>query len=294
MKKYELAYSERQDERKREISRLKKNPILPSLYINKDKTVSELVGIDYKSFGRLIDDNGVFISGNVITANQKNEKIVALVLGDNVVSIGEGAFSGCKDLKFFQAGASLKTIANRAFSSCDSLKYIELNDGLEEIGNKAFYRCYAVHEGILHIPGTVKKFGKDVFSESSVERIITTKEVAENYIKTNKESKALEIIAVEEDKLYYYKITKSRSKNSTVRRRTCDWPYGLEEADKVYGNTSQQLFYYGSRIPTKEIHKLSPEDEWQIDPQFSSRMQSVKNANFESQSLESSSDERLK
>lgn len=294
MKRYELVYSERQDERKREISRLKKNPILPSLYINKDKTVSELVGIDYKSFGRLIDDNGVFISGNEITANQKNEKIVALVLGDNVVSIGEGAFSGCKDLKFFQAGASLKTIANRAFSSCDSLKYIELNDGLEEIGNKAFYRCYAVHEGILHIPGTVKKFGKDVFSESSVERIITTKEVAENYIKTNKESKSLDIVAVEGDKLYYYKINKPSTKAPTVRRKTYDWPYGLDEAEKVYSYLAGQLLYDGRELRVQEAYKLSSDGEWKPDIQYKNKIQRFEKAPEEAILVESAETERTK
>lgn len=295
MKKYEAIYSQIQRKKKNEILSLKKNPILPTLYINTDKSVSELVGIDYKSYGRLVDDNGVFISGKEISAHQKNEKLVALVLSDNVEVVGKEAFSGCEDLKFFQAGSSLKSIDDRAFSSCGSLKYVELNEGLEEIGNKAFYRCYCIHEGVIRIPGTVKKFGKNIFSESSVERIITTKEVAENYIKTNAGSKAIEIVAVEGKELYLYKINKPLTKAPTVRRKTYDWLYGLEDAEKVYDNASGQLLYNGSEMHVREVHKLSSDGEWKVDMHFKNKMQRNEKAQAEKTfAAESASDERTK
>ncbi len=294
MKKYEAAYSEIQRKKSNEILSLKKNPILSTLYVNKDKSVSELVGLDFVSYGRLVDDNGVFISGKEIDAHQRNEKMVAIVLADNVEVIGKEAFSGCSDLKFFQANAALKSIGIRAFSSCDSLKYVELNEGLEEIGNRAFYRCYAIHDGVIRIPGTVKKLGKEIFKESVVERIVTTKEVAENYIKTNVDTKSMEIVAVEGDKLYYYKINKPMTKAPTVRRKTYDWPYGLDEAEKVYDYTAGQLLYNGSEMRIQEAHKLSSEGEWKPDIQYKNKTQRFEKAKEEAISEESAATERTK
>lgn len=294
MKKYDATYSQIQKIKSNEILSLKKNPILSTLYVNKDKSVSELIGLDYISYGRLVDDNGVFISGRQIDANRRNEKMVAVVLADNVEVIGKESFSGCADLKFFQANAALKSIGIRAFSSCDSLKYVELNEGLEEIGNRAFYRCYAIHDGVIRIPGTVKKLGKEIFKESDVERIVTTKEVAENYIKTNVDTKGMEIVAVEGDKLYYYKINKPSTKAPTVRRKTYDWPYGLDEAEKVYSYHAGQLLYDGRELRVQEAYKLSSDGEWKPDIQYKNKIQRFEKDPEEAISVESAETERTK
>ena len=115
-------------------------------------------------------------------ANQRSS-INKVVIGDNVTSIGDNAFSGCINLKGadMSKASSLRTIGNHAFSSCAALesvdlseasslttiktsfpgctklKSVKLNEGLEEIGGSAFNNCRELEK--IHIPSTVMAIG---------------------------------------------------------------------------------------------------------------------------------------
>ena len=115
-------------------------------------------------------------------ANQRSS-INKVVIGDNVTSIGDNAFSDCTALKNvdLSKASSLETIGNHAFSSCTALKSVDLseasslttiktsfpgctglenvvlNEGLVEIGGSAFNTCTSL--GSIHIPSTVTAIG---------------------------------------------------------------------------------------------------------------------------------------
>jgi len=64
-----------------------------------------------------------------------------IVLGDEVRSIGEDAFRGCKDLTSIVIGNGVTSIGNSAFRGCVSLSSITLPATIEQIGKDAFYNC---------------------------------------------------------------------------------------------------------------------------------------------------------
>lgn len=69
-------------------------------------------------------------------ANSKD--ITELIIADTVEEIGDGAFSGCSNLKKITWGSSVHTIGRAAFAWCISLKLLHLPDSLKWVGDEAF------------------------------------------------------------------------------------------------------------------------------------------------------------
>jgi hypothetical protein len=109
-----------------------------------------------------------------------------LEIPENVTSIGDGAFYGCRwmlsphfsaNLESIGAEAfafcesitsvtlaqesRLKSIGNGAFKECDILRTFEMPSGVESIGNDAFFRCERLSS--IEIPGGVKTVGDRAF-----------------------------------------------------------------------------------------------------------------------------------
>ncbi len=81
-------------------------------------------------------------------------------LSDRMITVGEGAFSGCAALPSINFPGSLETIPYMAFNGCHSLSKIELGDGIKNIGDYAFAGCKRVKE--ISIPASLEK-GSRVF-----------------------------------------------------------------------------------------------------------------------------------
>ena len=96
-------------------------------------------------------------------ANQ-GSSINKVVIGNNVTSIGDNAFSGCINLKGadMSKASSLETIG-ASFRGCKGLESVELNEGLKTIGGSAFNTCENL--GSIHIPSTVTKIGSYCFED---------------------------------------------------------------------------------------------------------------------------------
>ena len=69
------------------------------------------------------------------------ESISELVIGNNVTSIGDFAFSRCTSLTSVTIPNSVTSIKSAAFERCINLMSVEIPDSVTSIGNEAFYNC---------------------------------------------------------------------------------------------------------------------------------------------------------
>lgn len=94
----------------------------------------------------------------------------------NVTSIGEWAFSDCKDLTSVIIGSSVSSIGNSAFQYCTGLTSITIGNSVTSIGNQAFYGCSSLKS--VKIPDSVTLIGEIAFKGcSSLIEIIIPKNV---------------------------------------------------------------------------------------------------------------------
>lgn len=111
---------------------------------NQNGTLS-VTGIT-KHIPKLIIPN--IVDGKAVTtikenAFNDNQSIETVVIPNSVISIGNLAFFGCKQLKtiYFEDNSSLKTIGQQAFSCCIQLTDVTLPESLEVIGIEGFSFC---------------------------------------------------------------------------------------------------------------------------------------------------------
>jgi len=77
-----------------------------------------------------------------------------ITIHDNVRSIGNGAFRGCRKLKGIVLPKSLRKIEQHTFEKCSALSEVVLQSGLREIGWNAFFECKSLHH--IHLPESVR------------------------------------------------------------------------------------------------------------------------------------------
>ena len=83
------------------------------------------------------NENGNLISIQWMLGNSSVEEII---LGEDVTSIGDNAFSGC-GMHSIKMSDSVTSIGDYAFNGCSQLTSIELSNNLEYIGKWAFTIC---------------------------------------------------------------------------------------------------------------------------------------------------------
>jgi len=71
--------------------------------------------------------------------------INSVYIGEGVTSIGERAFSGCRNIKSVAMPNSLTSIGVFSFSECFTLASVDIPDNVTSIGYGAFYRCNNVN-----------------------------------------------------------------------------------------------------------------------------------------------------
>ncbi len=81
-------------------------------------------------------------------------------LGDRLTELGAKAFTGCSALENISIPNSLTEIKEFTFSNCSNLQNVVIGTGVEKIGRYAF-RGTAI--SVLNIPGNVKSIGESAF-----------------------------------------------------------------------------------------------------------------------------------
>jgi hypothetical protein len=109
----------------------------------------ELSGISNKKLTKVVipgtvkDENGITYKVTSIgeKAFYKNTKITSVTIGNNVTSIENYAFYGCKNIKTIKIGSKLEIIGASSFRKCTKLTSITLPKSINELGKNAFYGC---------------------------------------------------------------------------------------------------------------------------------------------------------
>ena len=124
-----------------------------------------------KNLTWILDDEGTFsISGtgemqSVLLFSFYDHSLRSLiktvVIGDQVTSIGNHAFSFCDNLTSVFIGNSVTSIGSDAFYGCSSLTSVTIPDSVTSIGYRAFSDCSSLTS--VFIGNGVTSIGEDIF-----------------------------------------------------------------------------------------------------------------------------------
>ena len=91
----------------------------------------------------------------------RRDKITSVVIGDNIVEIGDYAFYRCRNLKRVKLPGQLKKMGEGVFFECEKLVSIALPDNLTEIREYMFIRCSSLESVVF--PKNLKSIGYNAF-----------------------------------------------------------------------------------------------------------------------------------
>ena len=97
--------------------------------------------------------------------------IKKVIICDGVTSLGERAFSACKNLESVTIGNDVTKIGSFAFNSCENLKTVVIGNNVETIGESAFFYCESLTSII--IPDSVSRIGDYAFEHCELLETVT-------------------------------------------------------------------------------------------------------------------------
>ena len=100
--------------------------------------------------------------------------LISVTIPDGVTSIGEGAFTGCSSLTSVAIPDSVTSIGKSAFQGCSSLTSVTFPDSVTSIGERAFYGCSSLTS--VTIPDSVTSIGESAFTDCKNSLIFTVNE----------------------------------------------------------------------------------------------------------------------
>ena len=125
-----------------------------------DKKPTETV--DDKNFTYAVENGQATVASYTPSGEISPKLIIPSTLGGYpVVRIGEGAFSGLKNIKEIVLPDSVTDIGKEAFKDCSDLTNITIPDSVSNIGQAAFFDCTGLAS--VTIPNSVTSIGNDVF-----------------------------------------------------------------------------------------------------------------------------------
>ena len=93
---------------------------------------------DIASWCEISREGDLLLGANRLLYIGEKELKGDLIIPNNVISIGDGAFSGCTGLTSIMIPDSVTSIENSAFSGCSGLTSITIPNGVTSIGSRAF------------------------------------------------------------------------------------------------------------------------------------------------------------
>ena len=125
---------------------------------------NSVTNIDYRAF---IDCNGIerleFHCKAIENIVYDNSSLKELIIGDEVASIGENAFSGSTYLTSVTIPNSVKSIGEYAFAFCTSLSSVTISQSLTTIERSVFVGCTSLTN--VTIPNSVTYIDSEAFKD---------------------------------------------------------------------------------------------------------------------------------
>lgn len=87
----------------------------------------------------------------------------SITLSKNLKTLGEGAFTDCRNISEIKLPDSLTEIPESAFRRCDGLTKVEFGSNLTTVSDFAFYECTRLEK--LELPPTLTTIGDQAFGE---------------------------------------------------------------------------------------------------------------------------------
>ena len=157
-----------------------------------------------------------------------NRNLAVLTLSDKLKTIGDDAFNGCSTLKQIALPQTLTSIGVRAFSGNTILENVVLPSGIEEINEKAFQNCKALKQ--IELPASLKSIGDNIFDGCSNLTAVVSK-VKNNVASSSTQSVAQAILYIPEGDLDYYG----------------EWSFShIVEGDRAFGHANGLYYAYST------------------------------------------------
>ena len=119
--------------------------MLPKLRFSSAIKELEIVGVSW-----------VRATNEVFWEEKASHEVETVIMSDSVASIGDFAFSQCKNLVSVSIPDSVWKIGSYAFSFCESLKSIKIPASVRTLGESAFQFCTALTE--IEFDGTIEQW----------------------------------------------------------------------------------------------------------------------------------------
>ncbi len=117
-----------------------------------------------------LETDGVEAAAPWFAIPDYDNKIKAIVIGDDVTGIGEYAFGLMSNVTKVTIGDSVKTIGAHAFSDSDALVEIVIPEGVTTIGKFAFCNCPLLTS--VTLPSTLEQIASKAFYATGLKEII--------------------------------------------------------------------------------------------------------------------------
>lgn len=120
-------------------------------------TIPDTIVVDEVEYRVISIANGAF---------KNNKKLTSIIIGENVMKIGDSAFEGCTSLKTvsFKRGTELKNIGKKAFYKCTSLAKIIIPQTVETIQDSAFDGCKKLTTVTFQSGSELRSIGQKAFA----------------------------------------------------------------------------------------------------------------------------------
>ena len=142
---------------------------LETIYLGRTLSYGSSSSYGYSPFYNKATITSVTIGDNVITigdyAFSSCSGLTSLTIGKEVASIGYEAFSGCSKITSVVIPESVASIGSYAFHNCSGLTLLTIGDGVTSIGYEAFSGCSKITSVV--IPNSVTSIGSHAFYNGS-------------------------------------------------------------------------------------------------------------------------------
>lgn len=99
-----------------------------------------------------------------------NDSVIYVEMGDNVLTVGDSAFSFCPKLREVKLGNNVLSIGNAAFENCELLARVNIPDSVLKIGDGAFNFCIFLND--IHIGSSVAEIGASAFNDCQRMKVV--------------------------------------------------------------------------------------------------------------------------